>query len=220
MHIFDVPYPIAVIASVIILDFLIWGQHLLFHNVPVLWRLHAVHHADRDLDVSSGGRFHPVEILLSMLIKFMAIACIGAPAVAVILFEIILNATAMFNHSNVALPGWLDKIVRRVIVTPDMHRIHHSVHPDETNSNYGFNLSIWDKLFGTYTQDPRDGQENMEIGLSQFQAEHQTIWLPGMLSLPFNFTPSASDSSESDVPGVERSSQDNANIENNKQDKE
>ncbi|MFD2179826.1 sterol desaturase family protein [Veronia pacifica] len=185
LNIFAVPYWLAVLISVIVMDFIIWGQHLMFHRIPVLWRLHAVHHADRDLDVSSGGRFHPIEIILSMLIKFVAIACLGAPAAAVILFEIILNGTSMFNHSNVALPNWLDRIVRRLIVTPDMHRIHHSVRPEETNSNYGFNFSFWDKLFGTYNSEPKDGHDKMDIGLSQFQTENQTVWITGLLALPF-----------------------------------
>lgn len=164
-----VPSWLVIVIGLVMLDFLIWLQHLVFHHVPPLWRLHRVHHTDTDIDVSTGLRFHPLEILLSMLIKAAVILILGLPAVAIILFEIILNASAMFNHSNVRLPEPIDRILRKLIVTPDMHRVHHSWHKDETNSNFGFNLSIWDKLFRTYTAQPRDGHSGMTIGLHEFR---------------------------------------------------
>ncbi|MDQ6986571.1 MAG: sterol desaturase family protein, partial [Mariprofundaceae bacterium] len=173
-----------VVVSVLLLDLLIYAQHVLFHAVPVLWRLHKVHHADQEIDVSTGLRFHPIEILLSMLIKMAAVALIGAPVAAVFLFEIILNGMAMFNHSNVRLPLKLDIWLRRLLVTPDMHRVHHSVHQRETNSNYGFNLSIWDRLFGTYVAQPRDGHDDMRIGLPQFQSGRADS-LVDLLKIPF-----------------------------------
>ncbi len=151
-------------ACVVLLDLLIYFQHRLFHAVPVLWRLHRVHHSDVDLDVTSGARFHPVEIVLSMLIKMIAVLLLGAPLAAVILFELILNASAMFNHSNISLPNRLDAVLRMLIVTPDMHRIHHSVIRKESDSNYGFALSVWDRLFSTYKPRPQAGQLGMTIG--------------------------------------------------------
>lgn len=157
-------------AALLILDLAIYGQHILFHMVPVLWRLHRVHHADVDFDVTTGIRFHPVEILLSTLIKLAVVAVIGPPAAAVLLFEITLNATALFSHSNLHLAGKLDAALRLLVVTPDMHRVHHSVHPEETNSNYGFNLAVWDRLFGTYRAQPQDGHTAMRIGLNQFRS--------------------------------------------------
>lgn len=160
---------LAVPIAIVLLDFAIWGQHLLFHAVPVLWRLHRVHHADLDLDVTSGLRFHPVEILLSMLIKAGIILLLGPSAVAVLLFEILLNATSMFNHSNVSIPCGVDRVLRWFIVTPDMHRVHHSWYPQETNSNYGFNLPWWDRLLGTYRPQPQDGHLGMTIGVKQFR---------------------------------------------------
>jgi len=174
----------AIIVAVLLLDLLIYAQHVLFHAVPVLWRLHKVHHADQEIDVSTGLRFHPIEILLSMLIKMAAVALIGAPVAAVLLFEILLNGMAMFNHSNVRLPLLLDVWLRRLLVTPDMHRVHHSVHQRETNSNYGFNLSIWDRLFGTYVAQPRDGHDDMRIGLPQFQSGRADS-LMDLLKIPF-----------------------------------
>jgi len=162
---FQVPYALAVVAAVIALDFFIYLQHVMVHAVPVLWRLHRVHHADLDYDVTTGARFHPLEILLSMLIKFAVIVVMGPPVLAVILFEIILNATSMFNHSNVQMPVRLDRVLRWFVVTPDMHRIHHSVDVRETNSNYGFNVPWWDRLFGTYCAEPALGQLGMKIGL-------------------------------------------------------
>jgi len=175
----------SVLIAVILLDLVIYLQHLVVHAVPLLWRLHMVHHADRDIDVTTGLRFHPVEILLSMIIKMTAVILIGAPALAVVVFEVILNGMAMFNHSNVRLPAAIDSIIRTLFVTPDMHRVHHSVIKRETNSNYGFNLSIWDRLFGTYTAQPEKGHIDMTIGLNQFQSAptEQLIW---MLRLPFD----------------------------------
>ncbi|ADE14799.1 fatty acid hydroxylase [Nitrosococcus halophilus Nc 4] len=179
------PFWLAVAASVLILDFIIWLQHVMFHAVPTLWRLHRVHHADLDFDITTGVRFHPLEMVLSMLIKFAAIGVLGSPVVAVILFEILLNATSMFNHSNVRLPARLDQILRWFLVTPDMHRVHHSVEDDETNSNFGFNLPWWDRLLGTYRDQPRAGHETMGIGIHTFRDLRHCAWLPGMLWLPF-----------------------------------
>ncbi len=154
-----------VLTAILILDLVIWTQHLVTHKVPILWRLHRVHHADRDMDVTTAIRFHPVEIALSMLLKIGVVYLLGPSAVAVILFEVILNGMAMFNHANLRLPLALDRVLRLVIVTPDMHRAHHSILREEHDSNYGFNLSIWDRLFGTYTDQPRDGHDGMTIGL-------------------------------------------------------
>ncbi len=178
------PDALAVIVAVILLDLAIYLQHLLVHALPLLWRLHMVHHADRDIDVTTGLRFHPVEILFSMLLKMGVVVLIGVPAISVVVFEVILNGMAMFNHSNVKLPMWLDRAIRTLFVTPDMHRVHHSVIKHETNSNYGFNLSIWDRLFGTYHDQPEKGHLGMTIGLNQFQAA-PTEGLIWMLRLPF-----------------------------------
>jgi len=182
---FQVPFWAAVIVSVLVLDFMIWLQHVMVHAVPALWRLHRVHHADLDFDVTTGLRFHPLEIILSMVIKFGVIALLGTPVLAVILFEILLNATSMFNHSNLRLPLGLDRVLRWFVVTPDMHRVHHSVEDDETNSNFGFNLPWWDRLFGTYKAQPRDGHEAMTIGISTFRDPSQCDGLKGMLLMPF-----------------------------------
>jgi sterol desaturase/sphingolipid hydroxylase (fatty acid hydroxylase superfamily) len=182
---FPVPYWVAVVLGVIAMDFVIWLQHVMVHAVPVLWRLHRVHHADLDYDLTTGARFHPLEIILSMLIKLATIMVLGPPVLAVILFEIILNGMAMFNHANVRLPAALDRILRWVVVTPDMHRVHHSVEDDETNSNFGFNLSWWDRLLGTYRDQPRGGHEGMTIGIRGYRNPRQVTWLPGLLSLPF-----------------------------------
>lgn len=181
----EAPLWLAVLTSVLILDFFIWLQHVMVHAVPLLWRLHRVHHADLDFDVTTGSRFHPIEILLSMLIKFAVIALLGPPLVAVVIFEVVLNATAMFNHSNVRLPTSLDRYLRLLVVTPDMHRVHHSVEDDETNSNFGFNLPWWDRLFGTYRAQPRAGHEAMTIGIHTFRDDKLCSWLPGMLAIPF-----------------------------------
>lgn len=169
-HAVDLPAWAEVLAAVIILDFAIWAQHVVFHFVPVLWRLHRLHHADQDYDVTTGARFHPVEIFLSMGIKMALVAGLGAAPAAVILFEVILSAMAMFNHANVRLPIWLDRALRTVLVTPDFHRVHHSAVRRETNSNFGFNLSIWDRAFGTYVAQPTGGHDGMTVGLDYFRA--------------------------------------------------
>ena len=181
----NVPAAVAIFASIVILDAAIYLQHVMFHAVPVLWRLHRVHHADLDFDVTTGARFHPVEILLSMLIKFAVIILLGPPLVAVVLFEVLLNAMAMFNHSNVRMPKALDAALRLLVVTPDMHRVHHSQRDDEANSNFGFNLSLWDRLSGTYRAQPRDGHAGMVIGIDSFRDTAHCVRLPGMLLLPF-----------------------------------
>ena len=177
---------VATVVTVVALDMTIYWQHRLFHIVPVLWRLHQVHHADRDIDVSTGLRFHPIEIFLSMLIKFAAVIALGAPAAAVVLFEVILNGMAMFNHGNIKLPKALDSVIRTLFVTPDVHRVHHSVFKHETNSNYGFNLSIWDKIFGSYHAQPDLGHDKMTIGLQQYQGDTPTASIFWMLKLPFS----------------------------------
>jgi len=182
---YDVSPVFAVVVSVVAMDFVIYLQHIMVHALPVLWRLHRVHHADLDFDVTTGARFHTLEIILSMLIKFATIAVLGPPVVAVVVFEIVLNATAMFNHSNVRLPLGLDRILRWVVVTPDMHRVHHSVEDDEANSNFGFNLPWWDRLFGTYRDQPRAGHENMSIGIHTYRDSALFSWLHGILWLPF-----------------------------------
>jgi sterol desaturase/sphingolipid hydroxylase (fatty acid hydroxylase superfamily) len=180
----SLPGWLAVVLAVVALDFVIYIQHILFHSVPVLWRVHRVHHADLDFDVTTGVRFHTIEILLSLGIKLAAIVLLGVPATAVLVFEVVLNASSLFSHGNVRLPLWLDRILRLLIVTPDMHRVHHSTIPDETNSNFGFNLPWWDYLLGTYRSQPVRGHEGISLGLSQFQDERveQLHW---MLALPF-----------------------------------
>ena len=174
---------LAVILSVILLDLVIYGQHVVFHKVPILWRLHRMHHADLEFDVTTALRFHPLEILISMALKIVVVTLLGAPALAVLIFEVVLNASAMFNHANVKLPGPVDRVLRLILVTPDMHRVHHSVHPVETNSNFGFNLPWWDRLFGTYTAQPRDGHTDMTIGLTQFRSRRE-LWLDRLLLQP------------------------------------
>ena len=179
------PAWVALPVSVVVLDAAIYLQHLMFHAVPVLWRLHLVHHADVDFDTTTGVRFHPIEIVLSLLIKFAVILLLGPPVAAVIVFEVLLNATALFNHGNVRLPRALDRVLRWLVVTPEMHRVHHSVHSGETNSNFGFNLPWWDRLCGTYRDQPRDGHTGMVIGLHEPRDPRQVAQLPGMLRLPF-----------------------------------
>ncbi len=174
----------AVPASILLLDLAIYFQHVLFHAVPALWRLHRMHHADLEFDVTTGARFHPVEILLSMAIKLGVVAALGAPAVAVLLFEVLLNGTSMFNHGNVRLPAQVDRVLRWIVVTPEMHRVHHSVVPRETNSNFGFNLPWWDRLFGTYRAQPAAGHEGMIIGIEQFR-DPRELRLDRMLVQPF-----------------------------------
>jgi len=172
------------IAALLALDLAIYLQHVMLHAVPLLWRLHRMHHADLDFDVTTGARFHPVEILLSMGLKLAVVAALGTPALAVLIFETALNATSMFNHGNVMLPPALDRVLRAVVVTPDMHRVHHSVRPNETNSNFGFNFPWWDRLFGTYRAQPADGHEGMIIGLDSFRDPAQ-LRLDRMLVQPF-----------------------------------
>ncbi len=184
LHQFVLTDYVAVIVALLLLDLAIYLQHVMFHAVPLFWRLHMVHHSDMDFDVTTGVRFHPVEILLSMLIKFSVIMLTGPPVLAVLVFEITLNATSLFNHSNVRLPRALDRYLRRIIVTPDMHRIHHSVVKNETNSNFGFNLPWWDRLFGTYRNQPASGQDHITIGLQQFR-DPARLSLPWLLILPF-----------------------------------
>lgn len=179
------PESVRVLTGIVVLDLAIYFQHVLFHAVPTLWRLHRVHHADLDFDVTTGARFHPIEIFLSMAIKFAVILAFGPPALAVLIFEVVLNAAAMFNHSNVRIPSTIERVVRWFIVTPDMHRVHHSVLPNETNSNFGFNLSAWDRLFGTYRAQPAKGHTEMTIGLMNFRDPREVDRLPGMLWLPF-----------------------------------
>jgi len=179
----DVPFWVAVVVSMLLLDLAIYLQHVMFHAVPGLWRLHRMHHADLDFDATTGLRFHPVEILISMGIKLAAVAALGPPAVAVLLFEVILNATALFNHANIDLPRPVDRVLRLFVVTPDMHRVHHSIDPRETNSNYGFNLPWWDRLLGTYIAQPAMGHEGMEIGIEQFRTRRD-LWLDRMLIQP------------------------------------
>ena len=182
---YPLPFPLAVVIAVVAMDFVIYLQHVMVHAIPLLWRLHRVHHADLDYDVTTGARFHPLEIILSMLIKFATITLLGPPVVAVLIFEVMLNATAMFNHGNIYLPEKIDRWLRLILVTPDMHRVHHSVHAPLTNSNFGFSLPWWDRLFGTYVAQPPEGHTEMEIGLEDFRDPKQVDRLPGMLMLPF-----------------------------------
>ncbi len=182
---FQVPTGLAVPLAVVTLDFLIWLQHVMFHAVPALWRLHRVHHADLDYDLTTGSRFHPIEMVLSMALKIAAVSLLGPPVVAVVLFEVLLSAGAMFNHGNIRLPASLDRALRWFIVTPDMHRVHHSVEDDETNSNFGFNLSVWDRLMGTYRAEPRAGQLGMTIGIRDQTAPADVVHALGMLVMPF-----------------------------------
>lgn len=178
------PAALEVAIAIVMLDLAIWAQHVVSHKLPIFWRLHKVHHADRDIDVTTAIRFHPVEIALSMLWKIVVVLALGASAVAVIAFEVILNACAMFSHSNLRLPLRADAVLRLVLVTPDMHRVHHSTKRSEHDSNYGFNLSIWDRLFGTYVAQPEKGHDNMDIGLKAYQTEAPAT-LAWCLSVPF-----------------------------------
>jgi sterol desaturase/sphingolipid hydroxylase (fatty acid hydroxylase superfamily) len=178
------PRWLKLVIALLALDLAIWAQHLVSHKVPIFWRLHQVHHADRDFDVTTAIRFHPIEIGLSMLWKIVVVLVIGASPLAVFLFEVILNGCAMFNHANLALPRWLDSVLRLFIVTPDMHRVHHSVLHREHDSNYGFNLSIWDRLFRTYTAQPEAGHQGMTIGLPRYQNLNPTRFDWSLL-LPF-----------------------------------
>ena len=185
LQVIEAPAWLVIAASVLLLDVAIYLQHALFHAVPVLWRLHRMHHADLEFDVTTGVRFHPVEVVLSMAIKLGVVAALGTPAVAVLIFEVLLNGTSMFNHGNVRLPERLDYVLRWIVVTPEMHRVHHSVVPQETNSNFGFNSPWWDRLFGTYRAQPAAGHEGMTIGIEQFR-DPRELRLDRMLIQPFH----------------------------------
>ncbi len=178
LNLIAMPFWLKVVISAVLMDMAIYWQHVASHKIPMLWRVHRMHHVDRDIDASTGTRFHPIEIVLSMLYKMAVIMVLGPAAFGVFLFEVLLNGSAMFNHANVRLPLWLDRIIRILFVTPDMHRVHHSVHRDETDSNYGFNLAIWDKIFGTYIDQPRDGHDDMVIGMKGYQDDKPSniIW--------------------------------------------
>jgi len=184
MNNLSLPSWIAILASIVVLDFAIYLQHVMFHAVPALWRLHRMHHADLDFDVTTGGRFHPLEILISLVIKMTVIAGLGPPAAAVLIFEVVLNATSSFNHGNILLPIKIDSILRWLVVTPDMHRVHHSVVPRETNSNFGFNLPWWDRLLGTYRPRPAEGHTGMTIGIEEFR-QPRDLGFVRMLMQPF-----------------------------------
>jgi len=183
-HVVEIPLWLMIVVCIVALDLAVYGQHVLFHAVPIFWQVHKVHHTDTEFDVTTGLRFHTLEILLSLGIKCIAILFLGAPAIAVLAFEILLNATAMFNHANIRLPFWLDRALRIFVVTPDMHRVHHSVLRKETNSNFGFNLTWWDFLFGTYRDQPENGHVNMTIGLPEFR-ESRSKYFHWMLAIPF-----------------------------------
>lgn len=190
-HLVALPAWLTIPAAVLLLDLTIYAQHVTFHAVPVLWRLHRMHHADLEFDVTTGLRFHPVEILLSMVIKLAAVAILGAAPIAVLVFEVVLNVTSMFNHGNVRLPGALDRMVRFVVVTPDMHRVHHSIVRRETDSNFGFNVPWWDRLFGTYHAQPAAGHDHMTIGIERFR-DVRELWLDRMLLQPLRADPPVS----------------------------
>ncbi len=183
-HILQLPYILSVVLSLLMLDLLIYLQHVIFHHVPLLWRLHKIHHIDQEIDVTTGLRFHPLEIILSVLIKSAAVILLGVPVMAVVIFEILLNGTAMFNHGNIKLPATIDRILRWIMVTPDMHRVHHSVIMSETNSNFGFNLPWWDRVFRTYQARPAGGHDGMKIGLQDYQAVEKTGLWP-LIIIPF-----------------------------------
>jgi sterol desaturase/sphingolipid hydroxylase (fatty acid hydroxylase superfamily) len=183
------PLWLAGLIAFVVLDFAVWLEHVVSHKWPWLWRIHRMHHADTGFDLTTALRFHPLEIVLSMLWKAAIIIALGAPPVAVLIFEIVLNGAAMFNHANIKLPKTVDALLRLIIVTPDMHRIHHSTDPRETDTNYGFNLAIWDRLFSTYTQTPRLGDTGLEIGLREWR-DDRPARLGWALALPFRYPPS------------------------------
>ena len=183
LNLLGVPELPGMVTAMVLLDLVIYGHHLLFQAVPFFWRLHGMHHDDLDFDVTTGLRFHPAEIVLSMAIKIAVVVTLGAPPLAVLLFEVLLNASSLFNHANVRLPPRVEPLLRLIVVTPDMHRVHHSAIPEETNSNFGFNVPWWDRLFGTYRAQPRDGHERMTIGLGRFRSVRD-LWLDRMLIQP------------------------------------
>jgi sterol desaturase/sphingolipid hydroxylase (fatty acid hydroxylase superfamily) len=184
LYYFELPFTLHFIAAFMLMDLSIYFQHVMFHSLPMFWRFHRVHHSDLDCDITTGLRFHPFEILLSMLIKFLTIAAFGIPVLAVVIFEIILNAASMFTHSNIRIPEKIEPVLRLFIVTPDMHRIHHSINENETNSNFGFFISLWDRIFGTYIGQPEAGHTNMQIGLDEFR-EPKWQDLRWLIYLPF-----------------------------------
>ncbi len=186
LHLASVPLWMNVLLSVVVLDFIIYVQHVVFHRVPILWKLHRMHHADLDIDVTTGTRFHPIEILISMAIKIGSVFILGVSPIAIVTFEIVLNASAMFNHSNAKLALPVDAWLRKVIVTPDMHRVHHSVIPKETHSNFGFFLSVWDRMFGTYRAQPKLGHEHVVIGLPDIR-DKQEQRIDKLLTQPFRY---------------------------------
>lgn len=183
-NVLPLPSIISVVVAVVLLDCIIYWQHVFSHRISFLWRLHRVHHSDLDLDVTSGFRFHPIEILLSMLFKIAVVMLLGPPVIAVIVFEILLNASAMFNHSNVKLPLKVDAVLRLFIITPDMHRVHHATHYDESNANFGFFLSVWDRWFGSYIPQPRDTHEAMDIGIPELRGVEECTYLHKLLVQP------------------------------------
>lgn len=185
LRLLDTPGWLAVAVTIITLDLVIYAQHRVFHAVPALWRIHRVHHADLAFDVTTGLRFHPLEILLSLLVKSLVVVALGAPAVAVLTFEVLLNATSMFNHANIRVASRWDQVLRLVVVTPDMHRVHHSSAPEETSRNFGFSLPWWDRLLGTYRAQPRAGHERLTIGLPGVRDPRRCQSLRGMLAFPF-----------------------------------
>lgn len=174
----------AMVVAIVALDLILYLQHLVFHHVDFLWRLHRMHHADLEVDVTTGLRFHPIEIVLSMAIKMAAVLVLGAPVVAVIAFEVLLNASSLFNHANIRIPDKVDRVMRYFIVTPDMHRVHHSVVQQETDSNFGFNVPWWDYLFGTYRASPQAGHIGMKVGIEHFRTPRD-LWLDHLLLQPF-----------------------------------
>lgn len=184
LNYYDLPFVIHFLLAFILMDLSIYFQHVMFHSLPLFWRFHRVHHSDLDCDVTTGLRFHPFEMLISIIFKFLVILSIGAPVITVVIFEIILNAASMFTHSNIKMPHTIERIFRWFFVTPDMHRIHHSIHENETNSNFGFFISWWDRLFDTYISQPKDGHEKMELGLSFFR-EPKWQNLRWLIYLPF-----------------------------------
>ncbi|RLA43830.1 MAG: sterol desaturase family protein [Gammaproteobacteria bacterium] len=188
LHHLALPVWLAFPLAILLLDLAIYLQHVMFHAVPALWRLHRVHHADLEFDVTTGARFHPVEIIASMVIKLMVIAALGPSAIAVLFFEVLLNGLAMFNHGNIRLPLTIDRRLRKIIVTPDMHRVHHSVIPEEANSNFGFNLALWDRWLGTYRAQPAHGHLDMVIGINKFRTTRD-LGIDRMLMQPFRGAP-------------------------------
>ncbi len=188
LYLVSLPVWLEWLIAIVVLDWVIWAQHLATHKIPILWRIHRVHHSDVEMDASTAVRFHPVEIVFSLFVKAIAIVILGPAALAVVVFEALVNGSALFNHANFKLPLGVDKIVRRVFVTPDMHRVHHSVHHEETDSNYGFFLSIWDQLFGTYVAQPKDGHDKMVVGLNEWQ-DDASARLSWAMMLPFTNPP-------------------------------